>query len=153
MRCGMIFPLFACLIAVVSSPGLAQETVTEAAVAAKHGITQADVLRLHNYRGLNNADLLRMSTGRIRGTLWKLDNPRPDQPLGAAEYRLLQQVGAPDAPVPENALGRAIERVQSLRSQITATATRSPSARSFSGPDLGVAPVTSLPLPAFPLAN
>src|SRR5688572_18571443 len=80
----------------------------DAEVAARHGLAPADVQRLHQYRKLTNGALFEMSAAAVRRVLWKLDNPRPDQPYGAAEFRQLQQTGGTGQPVPANALGDAL---------------------------------------------
>lgn len=87
-------------------------------IAQKHHITIEDVQRLHSYRGLTNNDLKEMSTGKVRSILWKLDNPKPDQPLGAAEFRQMQQSGGLGIVVPENALGTAVQELESIRAEI-----------------------------------
>jgi photosystem II stability/assembly factor-like uncharacterized protein len=46
------------------------------------------------------------------------DEPRPDQPYGAAEFRQLQQAGGTNQPVPENALGSAVRKVEELRKAV-----------------------------------
>jgi photosystem II stability/assembly factor-like uncharacterized protein len=100
--------------------GVAQDrnVVTDEEVARKHGLPVEQVQQLHNYRRLTNDVLWQMSKERVARVLWKLDNPRPDQPLGAAQFRLLQQTGGTDQEVPENALGKAIEKVAELRAEV-----------------------------------
>jgi photosystem II stability/assembly factor-like uncharacterized protein len=90
-------------------------------VALYHHILVTDVVRLHEYRKLTNTSLIKMTERAVRRILWKLDHPAPDQPYGAAEFRQLQQTGGADQPVPENALGVAVETVEKLRNAVTQT--------------------------------
>lgn len=96
-----------------------ESTPTDADVAARHTISTADVSRLHHYRKLTNSALMEMSSAAIRRTLWKLDNPRPDQPLGAAAFRQLQQSGSAGARIPDQAMSNALSQVESLRENAT----------------------------------
>jgi photosystem II stability/assembly factor-like uncharacterized protein len=120
-------------VLLVVGPALA-EPISDQAVAERHGIAVRDVERLHNYRHLTNDDLIRMTPAKVRRALWRLDNPKPDQPLGAAQYRRLLLLGDARYETPPNALGRAIARVDELRSTISARARRPASARSYNAP-------------------
>ena len=91
---------------------------TDANVAERHGISITDVSRLQQYRKLTNAALMEMGSAAVRRVLWKLDNPRPDQPLGAAEFRQLQQSGSASGRIPEQAISNALSQVESLREDV-----------------------------------
>src|SRR5690349_13080381 len=108
---GLVAMVLVCTLAVRSTaddpaPGDEQ-------VARRHGITVEQVRRLHGYRKLSNAALMGMTPERVRRVLWKLDNPAPDEPGAAAQFRALLQSGGKD--VPENAVGKAITEVEKLR--------------------------------------
>lgn len=131
---------FVCFFAFLLAAPATAEPVSDYAVAEKHGIAVRDVERLHNYRRLTNDHLMRMPVAKIKRALWRLDNPKPDQPYGAAEYRRLQLLGDPRYETPPNALGRAIARVNELRATIGVRARRPASARSFNAPQPNVRP-------------
>jgi photosystem II stability/assembly factor-like uncharacterized protein len=84
-------------------------------VARHHGLTVEQVHLLHGYRKLSNAALMQMPNQRVARVLWKLSNPRPDEPLGAAEYRRMLLAGGPNKTIPPNALGKAVAQVEKMR--------------------------------------
>lgn len=92
---------------------------TDARVAERHGISVADVARLHAYRKLTNHALMEMPSATVRRVLWKLDNPRPDQPLGAAEFRQLQQSGSVGGSIPAQAVATALSQLEAMREGVT----------------------------------
>lgn len=123
-------------------------------IAALHGIPRSDVTRLHGYRHLTNADLGQMSTARVRGVLWRLDNPRPDEPLGAAQFRRLLETGG--VTPPENALSTALEQLEAVRQEATQlTAGPQPAAAAFppSATLAGRETATVAGMPVGPLAE
>lgn len=113
LACGLLFAL------ATFGVSAADETPTNAQVAAQHGISLADVARLHSYRKLTNHALMEMRSVAVRRVLWKLDHPRPDQPLGAAEFRQLQQSGTVGGSIPAQAVASALAQVEGLREGVT----------------------------------
>ena len=152
-RLSIIF--FSLITSVAISSAEPADVIADETVASKHGLSVSDVRRLRDYRGLSNSDLLEMSSSRVARTLWRLNNPRPDQPFAAAEYRQTQLTGGPDVRPPAGALARAISQLKELRSQISRERPQPQGARTFSAREVGAPAdvVTVAGMPVGPLLS
>ncbi len=64
--------------------------LTDEFVAGRYNISVETVQRLHAERSLDNEQLARISERRLQRALWRLDNPKADQPGEAIKWRLLR---------------------------------------------------------------
>ena len=152
-----MWPVFLVAFALMSPSVALTASPDNAAVSSRHNLSIEDVERLQRYRNLKNEALIEMSTATVRRILWKLDNPRPDGPLDAAQYRQTQQTGGPGLPIAENAVADAYARIAAIRNRTPVrntppTSSTSPSVELASQPAgtyaIGGVPTGPMTLPA-----
>ena len=103
------------VIAIMTVSGLApaEEVLTEALLAERYNLTVEQIRRLHKERAVSLQDIPLMPAKKLSRALWRLDNPKPDHPGEAVEFRVLQQ-RSEDGKVPHNALMNAWQQKQAM---------------------------------------